>query len=72
MACLQRLENEIRACCPLCGEEGHFARLRCQGLRLRWKRLWIQQPRLFRLLVAFNDRLPHALRFVRNPTVTLR
>lgn len=50
----------------------HFGRMRRQGVRLRWKMLWIRHPRLFRLLVAFNDRLPHAVRFVRNPTVTLR
>ena len=50
----------------------HFAGMRRQGLRLRWKLLWIQNPRLFRLLVAFNDRLPYRVRFIRNPTVTLR
>jgi glycosyltransferase involved in cell wall biosynthesis len=50
----------------------HFAALRRSSLRLRWKLFWIQQPRLFRLLIAFNDRLPSKTRFIRNPTVTLR
>jgi glycosyltransferase involved in cell wall biosynthesis len=50
----------------------HFAALRRSSLRLRWKLLWIQRPRLFRRLIAFNDRLPHGMRFIRNPTVTLR
>jgi GT2 family glycosyltransferase len=50
----------------------HFGRLRRRGLRLRWKLLWTQHPRLFRLLLALNDRLPYRARFVRNPTVTLR
>ena len=50
----------------------HFAALRRRSLRLRWKILWIQSPRLFRFLIAFNDRLPYRTRFMRNPTVTLR
>ena len=50
----------------------HFAALRRRSLRLRWKMLWIQSPRLFRFLLAFNDRLPYRTRFMRNPTVTLR
>ena len=50
----------------------HFAGLRRQSLRLRWKLFWIQRPRLFRFLIAFNDRLPYRARFMRNPTVTLR
>jgi len=49
----------------------HFAALRRRSLRLRWKLLWIQRPRLFRRLIALNDRLPYRLRFIRNPTVTL-
>lgn len=50
----------------------HFAALRRGGVRLRWKLLWIQKPRLFRFLVSLNDRLPYRIRFIRNPTVTLR
>lgn len=50
----------------------HFAALRRPSLRLRWKLFWIQRPRLFRLLITFNDRLPAMIRFMRNPTVTLR
>jgi glycosyltransferase involved in cell wall biosynthesis len=50
----------------------HFAALRRSSLRLRWKLLWIQRPRLFRLLIALNDRLPSRTRFIKNPTVTLR
>lgn len=77
---LTSLDDYVRACSARDWEVArlalrsvnHFGRLRRRGLRLRWKLLWIQQPRLFRLLVAFNDRLPHAARFVRNPTVTLR
>ena len=74
------LDDYVRACSARDWEGArlalqavnHFARMRRQGVRLRWKLLWIQHPRLFRLLVAFNDRLPYAVRFVRNPTVTLR
>jgi glycosyltransferase involved in cell wall biosynthesis len=50
----------------------HFARLRRRSLALRWKMLWVQRPRLFRLLLVLNDRLPYRLRFLRNPTLTLR
>jgi glycosyltransferase involved in cell wall biosynthesis len=50
----------------------HFAALRRPSLRLRWKLSWIQRPRLFRLLLALNDRLPHRMKLNRNPTVTLR
>jgi glycosyltransferase involved in cell wall biosynthesis len=49
----------------------HFAALRRRNLRLRWKLLWIQRPRLFRLLLALNDRLPYRARFIHNPTLTL-
>ena len=74
------LDDYVRACSERDWEGArlaleavnHFARLRRQGLRLRWKLLWIQHPRLFRMLVALNDRLPYRARFVRNPTVTLR
>jgi len=74
------LDDYVRACSERDWEGArlalqavnHFARLRRQGLRLRWKLRWIQNPRLFRMLVAFNDRLPYAVRFIRNPTVTLR
>lgn len=50
----------------------HFAALRRPSLRLRFKLWWIQRPRLFRLLLAFNDRLPYRAKLNRNPTVTLR
>lgn len=77
---LTSLDDYVRACSARDWEGArlalhavnHFAGLRRQGVRLRWKLLWIQRPRLFRLLVAFNDRLPYRTRFVRNPTVTLR
>ena len=77
---LTSLDDYVRACSARDWEGArlalqavnHFARMRRQGVRLRWKLLWIQHPRLFRLLVAFNDRLPYRVRFVRNPTVTLR
>jgi glycosyltransferase involved in cell wall biosynthesis len=74
------LDDYVRACSARDWEGArlaleavnHFARLRRGGPRLRWKLLWIQEPRLFRWLVALNDRLPYWARFVRNPTVTLR
>ncbi|HYG61078.1 MAG TPA: glycosyltransferase family 2 protein [Thermoanaerobaculia bacterium] len=74
------LDDYVRACSARDWEGArraldavnHFGRLRRRGLRLRWKLLWTQHPRLFRLLVALNDRLPYRARFVRNPTVTLR
>jgi len=50
----------------------HFARRRRHSTRLRWKLSWIQRPRLFRALIALNDILPWRIRFIRNPTVTLR
>ena len=76
---LTTLDDYVRACSARDWEGArlalrtvnHFAALRRQGLRLRWKLLWIQRPRLFRLLIAFNDRLPHRTRFIRNPTLTL-
>lgn len=74
------LDDYVRACSARDWEGArlalqavnHFARMRRQGVRLGWKLFWIQNPRLFRLLVAFNDRLPSRVRFMRNPTVTLR
>jgi len=77
---LTSLDDYVRACSARDWEGArlalqsvnHFAALRRRSLRLRWKLLWIQQPRLFRLLLALNDRLPHRTRFMRNPTVTLR
>ncbi|HEX4962906.1 MAG TPA: glycosyltransferase family 2 protein [Thermoanaerobaculia bacterium] len=77
---LTSLDDYVRACSArdwqgarlALASVNHFAALRHPGLRLRWKLLWIQRPRLFRLLLALNDRLPHRTRFSRNPTVTLR
>ncbi|HET9226990.1 MAG TPA: glycosyltransferase family A protein [Thermoanaerobaculia bacterium] len=77
---LTSLDDYVRACSAKDWEGArlaleavnHFARRRRQGLRLRWKLFWIQKPRVFRLLVALNDRLPSRVRFMRNPTVTLR
>jgi GT2 family glycosyltransferase len=77
---LTTLDDYVRACSARDWEGArlalqgvnHFAALRRQGLRLRWKLLWIQRPRLFRLLLALNDRLPYSTRFIRNPTLTLR
>ncbi len=74
------LDDYVRACSARDWEGAqlalravnHFAGLRRRGLRLRLKLLWIQRPRLFRLLIVLNDRLPYRARFVRNPTVTLR
>jgi glycosyltransferase involved in cell wall biosynthesis len=77
---LTSLDDYVRACSARDWEGArlalrsvnHFAALRRRSLRLRWKLLWIQSPRLFRFLIAFNDRLPYRTRFMRNPTVTLR
>jgi glycosyltransferase involved in cell wall biosynthesis len=77
---LTTLDDYVRACSARDWEGArlalqgvnHFASLRRRSLRLRWKLLWIQRPRLFRLLIALNDRLPYRTRFIRNPTVTLR
>ncbi|HEX7186403.1 MAG TPA: glycosyltransferase [Thermoanaerobaculia bacterium] len=74
------LDDYVRACSARDWEGArlaletvnHFARQRRRSLGLRWKLFWIQKPRLFRLLIALNDRLPYRARFVRNPTVTLR
>lgn len=49
-----------------------FAALRKRSTGLRWKLAWIQSPRLFRMLIGLNDRLPQWLRFAHNPSVTLR
>jgi len=74
------LDDYVRACSARDWDEAkavlevvnHFARRRRSSLRLRWKLSWIQNPRLFRFLVALNDRLPYRLRFIRNPMLRLR
>ena len=74
------LDDYVRACSArdwegarlALGTVNHFAGRRRGSLRLRWKMFWIQRPRMFRLLIALNDRLPHGARFMRNPTITLR
>ncbi|MFA6957472.1 MAG: glycosyltransferase family A protein [Thermoanaerobaculia bacterium] len=74
------LDDYVRACSERDWEGAaialaainHFARRRRHSVRLRWKLSWIQRPRLFRALVALNDMLPWRIRFIRNPTVTLR
>jgi glycosyltransferase involved in cell wall biosynthesis len=76
---LTSLDDYVRACSARDWEGArlaleavnHFAGLRRSSLRLRWKMFWIQRPRLFRFLIAFNDRLPYRARFMRNPTITL-
>ena len=76
---LTTLDDYVRACAARDWEGArialaavnHFAALRRRGPRLRWKLLWIQRPRLFRFLLALNDRLPYRTRFIRNPTLTL-
>jgi glycosyltransferase involved in cell wall biosynthesis len=77
---LTSLDDYVRACSARDWEGAelalktvnHFAALRRPSVRLRWKLLWIQKPRLFRRLLALNDRLPYSARFISNPTVTLR
>lgn len=77
---LTSLDDYVRACSAYEWDEArlalgvvnHFAALRRRSLRLRLKLAWIQHPRLFRTLLAINDRLPYRLRFIRNPTLTLR
>ncbi|HEY2093239.1 MAG TPA: glycosyltransferase family A protein [Thermoanaerobaculia bacterium] len=77
---LTTLDDYVRACSARDWESAeailkvvnHFASKRRRSLRLRWKLAWIQRPRFFRFLLTFNDRLPHRLRFIANPTVHLR
>ena len=77
---LTSLDDYVRACSArdwqgarlALQSVNHFAALRRPSLRLRWKLFWIQRPRLFRFLLALNDRLPHPTKLNRNPTVTLR
>ncbi|MEA2691880.1 MAG: hypothetical protein QOJ16_1267 [Acidobacteriota bacterium] len=77
---LTSLDDYVRACSARDWEGAlrilqtvnHFAALRRPSLRLRFKLLFIQRPRLFRLLLALNDRLPRWTKLNRNPTVTLR
>jgi hypothetical protein len=73
---LTSLDGYVRSCSAppprALAAVNHFAALRRPGLRRRWKLFWIQRPRLFRLLLALNDRLPHRMKLNRNPTVTLR
>jgi glycosyltransferase involved in cell wall biosynthesis len=77
---LTSLDDYVRACsaCDWTAAEealkivNHFAGRRRSSVRLRWKLFWIQKPRLFRFLVAFNERFPYRLRFIRNPTIRLR
>jgi GT2 family glycosyltransferase len=74
------LDDYVRACSARDWEGAqralktvnHFAALRRPSLRLRFKLFWIQNPRLFRSLLALNDRLPHRTKLNRNPTLTLR
>jgi hypothetical protein len=76
---LTTLDDYVRACSARDWEGArhalrmvnHFAALRRRSPRLRWKLFWIQRPRLFRLLIALNDRLPYRTRFIRNSNVTL-
>jgi hypothetical protein len=77
---LTSLDDYVRACSVRDWEGArialrsvnHFSKLRRRSLALRWKMLWVQRPHLFRLLLVLNDRLPYRLRFLRNPTLTLR
>jgi glycosyltransferase involved in cell wall biosynthesis len=77
---LTSLDDYVRACSVRDWEGArrtlltvnHFAALRRPSLRLRFKLLFIQRPRLFRLLLVLNDRLPGWTKLNRNPTVTLR
>ncbi len=76
---LTTLDDYVRACSARDWEAAeatlkvvnHFASRRRSSLRLKWKLVWIQNPRLFRSLLALNERLPYRLRFIRNPTVRL-
>lgn len=77
---LTTLDDYVRACSARDWESArailkvvnHFAAKRRAGLRLKWKLAWIQNPRLFRLLLSLNERLPYRMRFIANPTVHLR
>jgi glycosyltransferase involved in cell wall biosynthesis len=77
---LTSLDDYVRACSARDWEGArhalqavnHFAALRRPSLRLRCKLSWIQKPRLFRLFLVLNDRLPYLMKLNRNPTLTLR
>jgi glycosyltransferase involved in cell wall biosynthesis len=77
---LTTLDDYVRACSArdwdgakaILKVVNHFARKRRSSLLRQWKLLWIQNPRLFRFLIAFNERLPYRLRFITNPTLRLR
>ncbi|HKR65150.1 MAG TPA: glycosyltransferase family A protein [Thermoanaerobaculia bacterium] len=74
------LDDYVRACSAREWDEArsilnvvnHFGQRRRPSLRRSWKLFWIQNPRVFRFLIAFNDRLPYRVRFIRNPTLRLR
>ncbi len=77
---LTSLDDYVRACSARDWEGArlaletvnHFATLRRRSLSLSGKLFFIQRPRLFRFLISLNDRLPFRIRFIRNPTITLR
>jgi glycosyltransferase involved in cell wall biosynthesis len=77
---LTTLDDYVRCCSARQWDEAravlavvnHFAEKRRPGVLLRWKLSWIQNPRVFRFLIALNERLPYRLRFMRNPTLRLR
>jgi glycosyltransferase involved in cell wall biosynthesis len=50
----------------------HFAKLRGGRLGTRWKLTLIRNPRVFRALMATNDRVPLSIRWRAHPLVRLR
>ena len=77
---LTTLDDYVRACSArdwasaeaILKVVNQFAGKRRPSLPLKWKLAWIQNPRLFRFLLVFNERLPKRARFIANPTVHLR
>lgn len=50
----------------------HFAGMRGKRLRTRWKLACTRNPRLFRAMMAVNERLPRLVRWRTHPVVRLR
>jgi glycosyltransferase involved in cell wall biosynthesis len=74
------LDDYVRACSARDWQQAartldaleRFLAWREPGVRLRLKVLGIRSPRLFRRLMAWNERLPPLLRWTRNPLIHLR
>ena len=74
------LDDYVRACSAKDWEQArrafaaleHFAKLRGRGVPTQMKLAITRNPRLFRALMAFNERLPRLVRWRTHPAVRLR